>query len=752
MPVQDQRRIGLLAIHGIGEQAVGETKADVVAALLQAYPEARESDGVVDLEDCQIRVYEVWWSSVLSGPAVDGSFDIRAVQQLVWFPLLNRLYIPTYKDSYTGWLVWSWTLFLIPFGVLLTAAYYGLIALSAFFAGARQAITEEGRKRRKHADSTVQSALAEARERTGNRILDQVGADVINYVNAAAGAEPAPVPDAEKQIYECVETALLQSVKDGCTEIQVLAHSLGSLIAYRALTVQHARLAKLIQLPYAGAARDLPPLTGFYTVGSPLEKIRFFWPKLLLADASVADPNARLRWHNFKGRWDVVAGLVTREAALSQKIENHWVKGAGGLLHAHTAYLRTPRFQCLFGELLTGKPPAPVRSRWRPLDAAGRMLENAAVPALLLLLALVGIISMLITGGVAGFAVELSLRAIHVTAAGFVGKVITWSVPTVLLVLSVPLGFSDARPMHAKYWRFDSTRRMSMAVSPNSARQAPKRIWHFLGSIALLVAIAWFGLRVQPRENAWLIILALMTGFALLNGQGITGARWGIFIDARNKISLSRLQMLAWTLLVLSALLASILSNVALGSDSPMDIQIPSQLWVLLGLSTATAVGAPALLNAKRSNQADDRELEKTTRELKNQGHNGPDLDESSIVLRNLSIRDARWSELLKGDESGNASTVDLGKLQMFFFTFILVFGYGAAIYAMLARRGAITGLPPVQDGMNVLLGISQTGYLASKAMTVSRVATEEKPGTPPEAPPPTGEQQLAALRQEAGK
>src|SRR5689334_5998578 len=88
MAVQEQRRIGLLAIHGIGEQAVGETQAEVVAALTQAYPEARQGDGGLDLDHCQVRVYEVCWSSVLSGPVVDGSFDIRAVQQLVWFPLL----------------------------------------------------------------------------------------------------------------------------------------------------------------------------------------------------------------------------------------------------------------------------------------------------------------------------------------------------------------------------------------------------------------------------------------------------------------------------------------------------------------------------------------------------------------------------------------------------------------------------------------------------------------------------------------
>jgi hypothetical protein len=272
-----------------------------------------------------------------------------------------------------------------------------------------------------------------------------------------------------------------------------------------------------------------------------------------------------------------------------------------------------------------------------------------------------------------------------------------------------------------------------MAGSSLPQRGTPRKVWHFLGSLVLLIAIAWFGLRFQPREQAWLVILVLMTAFAVLNGHGITGARWGILIDSRYKMSLSRLQMLAWTLIILSALLTAILSNVSNGSGSPMEIAIPSQLWILLGISTATAVGAPALLNAKRSKQADGTELAKTAKGLASQGDVLPDTEEGSVVLRNASIHDARWSELLKGDESGNASAVDLGKLQMFFFTFILVVGYGAAVYAKFARPGLITTLPLVQEGMNVMLGISQTGYLASKAVTISKEKAEI-PAPPPDA------------------
>ena len=254
------------------------------------------------------------------------------------------------------------------------------------------------------------------------------------------------------------------------------------------------------------------------------------------------------------------------------------------------------------------------------------------------------------------------------------------------------------------------------AAPRNPAPKGPGTIWHLLASVALLIAIVWVGLHFEPRANAWVIILVLMAAFALVNGHGITGSPWGILIDSRNKMSLSRLQMLAWTLVVLSTLVTAILTNVARGAAAPMDIAVPQELWVLLGITTAAAVGAPAVLNSRRQKKPDGTELQKTERALQQQGHAPVDTSDDSVVLRNADVRDARFSELLKGDESGNASTVDLGKLQMFFFTFVLVAGYGSAVYSMFLQDAHVTALPSVQEGMNVLLGISQTGYLAMKA------------------------------------
>jgi len=278
-------------------------------------------------------------------------------------------------------------------------------------------------------------------------------------------------------------------------------------------------------------------------------------------------------------------------------------------------------------------------------------------------------------------------------------------------------------------------------MEPKSVYREPRTYRIFVGQIVLLALIAVVGLRVRPsgflsRSNAWLIILVMMATFAILAGRGITGYWRGILIDSRNKMSLGRLQLVAWTLLVLSALVTAAVTNGAFGAQSTLAIHVPEELWVLLGISTASAIAGPALLAPKREQKADLRELNKTVTELERVDKVKVDVKAVNVVLTNESKEDARWGDLLKGDESGNAASVDVGKLQMFFFTFVLVLGYAVAIARQFDSAGAITALPIVDSSMNTLLGISHTGYLANKVVPHSREASADQPAEPPAARP----------------
>jgi hypothetical protein len=78
---------------------------------------------------------------------------------------------------------------------------------------------------------------------------------------------------------------------------------------------------------------------------------------------------------------------------------------------------------------------------------------------------------------------------------------------------------------------------------------------------------------------------------------------------------------------------------------------------------------------------------------------------------------DASVSDLFKGDEVISAAYLDLGKVQVFFFTLIVVFAYGAAVGAMFYGAQAVSSLPDLSTGMVALLGISHAGYLTAKAV-----------------------------------
>src|SRR2546427_2881501 len=96
--------------------------------------------------------------------------------------------------------------------------------------------------------------------------------------------------------------------------------------------------------------------------------------------------------------------------------------------------------------------------------------------------------------------------------------------------------------------------------------------WHTLGLLCILVVIVLVGLRIPTgaRLGAWLLTLILLAVFAAVAGQGITGLWRGLLIDERNKISLSRLQIVLWTVVVLSGFLTAALSNLAMGQPTPL--------------------------------------------------------------------------------------------------------------------------------------------------------------------------------------
>lgn len=219
--------------------------------------------------------------------------------------------------------------------------------------------------------------------------------------------------------------------------------------------------------------------------------------------------------------------------------------------------------------------------------------------------------------------------------------------------------------------------------------------------ISLPRAGGQLGFLGQRTIFAWLLIAALMAAFAAVAGHGVTGLARGVLIDDRHRLSLSRLQMLLWTVLVLSAYMAAALANIGREAASPLNVEIPSELWLAMGISTASLVAAPAALAYKQKKRPG--QLERL-----------PDPAGSHV------------SDLFRGEEVTDYDQLDLGKVQMFLFTVVVVLGYGLGVGNMLdATQGAFTTLPVMDDAVVTLLAISHAGYLTKKAV--------------PTSPPPSG-------------
>ncbi len=245
-------------------------------------------------------------------------------------------------------------------------------------------------------------------------------------------------------------------------------------------------------------------------------------------------------------------------------------------------------------------------------------------------------------------------------------------------------------------------------------------VWHTLSLFSILAAIGVDGLLIplELRLWAWLGIVALLALFAAIAGHGVTGCWRGPLIDERNKISLSRLQATLWTLLVLSALLTAALTNVRNGEINPLAIAIPTGLWVLMGISTTSLIGSPLVLSNKKNRGADDDQTKRTLDLLAAQNVNINNISIMGQVIVNNSPQMARWADLFSGEETGNAAQFDLGKIQLFYFTIILVLVYAVALAILFIGPVHVIGtFPDIDTSILTLLGISHAAYLTNKTI-----------------------------------
>ncbi len=247
-------------------------------------------------------------------------------------------------------------------------------------------------------------------------------------------------------------------------------------------------------------------------------------------------------------------------------------------------------------------------------------------------------------------------------------------------------------------------------------------------AFTVLVLVAASGVTAwlaAPGWN-WILILILLTAIVLVLGKALTGRIFGVLITERKIMSLSRFQMMIWTLLIVSAFLAIAMERVKSGEVAePLVIGVDWQVWALLGISTTSLVGTP-LLNGNKTRKeplnhpGKQQTVVEKTAETFNQSTAAVEDNRTGVLYGNPSIDDARFTDLFEGEELVNAQFLDLGKVQLFFFTVIIAMVYAVQLFQLIAHNDLTddVSLPTVNEGLLALLGVSHAGYLGTKGIT----------------------------------
>jgi len=240
------------------------------------------------------------------------------------------------------------------------------------------------------------------------------------------------------------------------------------------------------------------------------------------------------------------------------------------------------------------------------------------------------------------------------------------------------------------------------AINPGAPPPRPSP-WLVVLPLVLLALVGLLApLFGDVRQITFLIALALLILEFGLIGRALRNRWIGILVDSRNVMSLSRLQMCGWTLLVLSALLVGAAFNVPLHTPVDVGVSTPPELIAAMGISAASLAASPALLSLKTGQTPTDTTLQTQSR--------------SGAVATNVTIQDASWTDMITGDEVGNAATADLGKIQQLLVTLLLLGIYGVMVWYAFAGKDFVPNLPVLDQKFIWLLGVSHASYLAYKA------------------------------------
>lgn len=375
--------------------------------------------------------------------------------------------------------------------------------------------------------------------------------------------------------------------------------------------------------------------------------------------------------------------------------------------------------------------------------------------------------------------------------------------------------------------------------APDPVRPVDWRQSLFALVIFILAILVLFTYRLPVIGNVtgterWIALMILVAVALILIGYNTNGQLLGALIDSTNHMSLSKLQIILWTILTLSAYLVIVVPRIfgsmtdisqlppddarlvachkaqeqpnapaTMCASSALQVTFPEELIAAMGISAASFVGSSLIQNNKKKKKVnttltaksvtdantaltkaqtdlttaqntvtaklaafnqrrtelanikatagatDDqkklaaglfeiaekeladattaqdtaanayKDAQKTLDKAK-QEQDASNTQAEGILYVNEKPSQANWLDLFRGSEIGNYQLVDIGKVQMFLFTIVLILAYAVAVIGLLNASALLAhplgvDLPPFSESQNVLLGVSHAAYLGNK-------------------------------------
>jgi hypothetical protein len=268
-------------------------------------------------------------------------------------------------------------------------------------------------------------------------------------------------------------------------------------------------------------------------------------------------------------------------------------------------------------------------------------------------------------------------------------------------------------------------------VARNGNASAPSKIDSFVKPksgattawIAAMLLIIYFAGRFFTEGWDMVVITLALIVILVALGKAIVGRPLGILINEQNIMSLSRFQLVVWTVIVIGAYFAYSLARIRNADGDPLNIKIDYHLLALMGISAASFIASPLILGTKKD-KVPDQDVVAKTAPLSGDSVAEVEDNRQGLLYANTNIGDARVTDMFQGDELGNTTHIDLAKVQMFFFTVIAAMAYFVLVFESLrAEKLNLGELPILSDGIVAMLGISHASYLGSKGIDHTPIA-----------------------------